>query len=86
MDNLSNTLKVVLKEIKQKNEKNQLDIRTKLNKILTKKESQHIKYISFYKDTLRLGIDSSVWLYCLNQKKEIIIKKLKIKDLKLHLA
>jgi hypothetical protein len=86
MESLSNTLEGLLKDLKQRDKKTRLNILMKLNKVLTKKEFQHIKYISFYRDTLKLGVDSSCWLYQLNQKKEKILDKLKLQEVKFYLV
>jgi len=48
-----------------------------LRKVLTKKELGHIKFQYFRKGILGLITDSSVWLYSLNLKKEVLLKKLK---------
>jgi|YelNatPaOPRAMG01_1025707.scaffolds.fasta_scaffold05957_2 hypothetical protein len=86
MEKLAETLKELWKDIQQKETKNKAFLLNRLNKILTKNESKHIKYISLSKDTLKLGVDSSCWLYHFYQKKDEILEKLKIKDLKFYIA
>ena len=48
-----------------------------LKKILTKKESQHIRIEYFSKGVLGLNVDSSAWLYILSLKKEALLKELR---------
>jgi hypothetical protein len=48
-----------------------------LKNVLTKKELRHIKLHYFRKGILGLSVDSSVWMYALNLKKESLLKKLK---------
>lgn len=47
-----------------------------LKKALTKKELRHIKFHYFRKGMLGIKVDSSVWLYSMNLKKEKLISKL----------
>lgn len=86
MNELAKTLNGILHKIQIKYNRNKDYIMKNLNKILTKEERRHIKYISFYRDILKVGVDSSAWLYCLHQKKDKILKELKAKEVKFHLV
>jgi len=62
-----------------------------LKKILTKKELQHIKVNYFKGGILCLSVDSSVWLYNFNLKKEHLITALNkelgsIKDIRFYIG
>jgi len=62
-----------------------------LKKTLTKKELGHIKVKYFNKGIVGLSVDSSVWLYALNLKKEKMLALLKeeissFKDIKLNIG
>lgn len=62
-----------------------------VKKVLTKKELTHIKVKYFKKGVLGIDVDSSVWLYALNLKKEALTKKLAaiesaIKDIRFRLG
>lgn len=46
-----------------------------LKKFLTKKELKHIKIKYFQRGILRVGVDSSVWLYAMGSKKEEFLKQ-----------
>jgi|YelNatPaOPRAMG01_1025707.scaffolds.fasta_scaffold06884_2 hypothetical protein len=86
MEDLKNTLCDLLERIKTKDQKYREFILKGLDRVLTKKEIQHIKYISLHRDILKLGVDSSGWLYQLNQKKQKILDKLKLKEVKFYLV
>ncbi len=47
-----------------------------LKKTLTKKELGHIRVKYFNKGVLSLSVDSSVWLYVLSLKKEVMLEQL----------
>lgn len=62
-----------------------------LKNILTKQEKQHAQFGYFRKGVLGISVDSSVWLYQLNLKKESLLAKLResfsdIKDIHLYLG
>ena len=48
-----------------------------LKKAFTKKELEHIKSSYFKDGVLRIGVDSSSWLYALSLKKEEKLDKLR---------
>jgi len=48
-----------------------------LKKILTKKELGHIKFHYFRKGVLGVHVDSSVWKYSFNLKREQLLKNIK---------
>ena len=77
MESLKNTLAQILEELEAKNP-HPLDAGPEawLKKALTKKELGHIKVKYFSKGILGLNVDSSVWLYMLNLKKEELLVKL----------
>jgi hypothetical protein len=52
------------------------DIWDDLKKNLTKQEQKHIKHYSLQNSQVILDIDSSVWLYTINLKKERLLKGL----------
>jgi len=79
-------LQEVLDKIQQKETQVNQKVKKNLNKILTKKETQHIKYISLGKSCLKLGVDSSLWLYQLHQKQDAIKEALQVKEVKIFLA
>ncbi|MCM8791870.1 MAG: hypothetical protein NC826_01785 [Candidatus Omnitrophica bacterium] len=86
MKGLNVVVKDILDKIKLKDQRDKSYLWQALNKVLTKKESRHIRYISLYRDILKLGIDSSVGIYCINQKKDKIVKKLRVKEVKFFLV
>ncbi len=62
-----------------------------LEKVLTKKELQHIKFNYFKKGILNLDVDSSSRLYSLNLKKGDLLAKLNkvtgtIRDIYFHIG
>ncbi len=92
MELLRYTLDGVMRGLAGKKTEN-LDnnLRVCLKKILTKKELGHIKVKYFNKGIVGLSVDSSVWLYALNLKKEKMLALLKeeissFKDIKLNIG
>lgn len=62
-----------------------------LKKILTKRESKHIKVNYFRKGVLGINVDSSSWLYQLSLGKEDLLLKLttrfkEVKDIRFRLG
>ena len=51
-----------------------------LKRVLTKKESQHIKLNYFKKGILSLHVDSSSWLYILTLQKEELLARINKKS------
>lgn len=81
MQTIQETIKNVIKELEKKQEGKTAHVEKLLKKCLTRSECSHIKLISLKKDIAVINVDSSAWLYQLNQKKEQLIEKSKIKDL-----
>lgn len=68
-----------------------VDPQEAIKKILTKKESGHIKFNYFKKGILGVSVDSSSWLYNFNLKKEGLLEKAKkelpdIKDIRFRIG
>jgi len=78
MEKIKDTLQSVMQDLV--NKKSALpgdDPDSWLRKVLTKRELGHIKFQYFRKGILGILVDSSVWLYSLNLKKEDLLRKLK---------
>lgn len=91
MEIIKDTLKDVIQDLKIKKKDLRIDeFGSLLKKTLTKKELNHIKLGYFRNGILGINVDSSVWLYHLNLKKEVLLtklnKKIAIKDIRLHLG
>lgn len=80
-----NIVKKVIERLSLEKRKKLSFYNRQLKKILTKAEYKHIKFLSIYKDTLSIGVDSSAWLYHLHQKKEKILEVLGLKEIKFSL-
>jgi len=63
-----------------------------LQKVLSKKELDHIRVRYFTKGVLGISVDSSTWLYNLNLRKDILLEELRsqsesvIKDIRFSLG
>jgi len=78
MEKISETIQSVFKElVNKKGADSGVNPEGWLKKVLTKKELGHIKLHYFRKGVLGLSVDSSVWMYSLNLKKDSLLKKLK---------
>jgi hypothetical protein len=73
MDNIKNIIQDVVKGINiQKNDELSFDFL--LNSILTEKEKKHAAILGLNGKTLTLVVDSSLWIYQLNMKKNKMLK------------
>jgi hypothetical protein len=77
--------------VKKKGETKKKDPVLVLRKILTKKELGHIRFNYFRRGTLSLKIDSSVWLYVFNLKKEFLKEEINrhgfgVKEIRFYLG
>ncbi len=92
MERIKDTILSVLESLAAKKSVNAgLDPQEALKKILTKKESGHIKFNYFKKGILGISVDSSSWLYSFNLKKENMLHNLKkelpdIKDIRFRIG
>ncbi|MFA4990050.1 MAG: DciA family protein [Candidatus Omnitrophota bacterium] len=78
MEKIKDTLQSVMQDLVQKKQGGlSEDPESWLRKVLTKKELGHIKLQYFRKGILGILVDSSVWLYSLNLKKEDLLRTLK---------
>ena len=78
MERIKDTLQSVMQDlVSKKGGANNEDPGVWLRKALTKRELGHIKFQYFRKGILGIMVDSSVWLYSLNLKKEDLLHKLK---------
>ncbi len=78
MEKIKDTIEVVIRDLfTKKGGANNTGPEAWLRKALTKKELGHIKFHYFRKGILGLMVDSSVWLYSLNLKKEGLFDKFK---------
>ena len=78
MEKIKDTLQAVSRDLLAKKSDDSNDSpEAWLRKVLTKKELGHIKFHYFRKGILGLITDSSTWLYSLNLKKTVLLKKLK---------
>ena len=78
MERIKDTLQSVMRVlVNNKGGANNADPDGWIRKVLTKRELGHIKFQYFRKGVLGIIVDSSVWLYSLNLKKEDLLHKLK---------
>ncbi|MBL7151030.1 MAG: DUF721 domain-containing protein [Candidatus Omnitrophica bacterium] len=75
METIKATVMNVIQGLTAKKEEGvqQADVWILLKKALAKKELRHIKFNYFKKGVLGIRVDSSVWLYSLNLKKERLL-------------
>jgi hypothetical protein len=77
MEHIRVTTEKLIKDWQSKRDvRQERDIWDGLKKNLTKQEQKHIKHYSLRNSRVILSIDSSVWLYTINLKKEQLLKGL----------
>jgi hypothetical protein len=92
MEKLAGAIEGVIRDLTAKKTSGSVDDPAQwLKKALTKKELGHIKFHYFRKGVYGVLIDSSVWMYSLNLKKESILNKIKeaspaVKELRFSLG
>lgn len=77
METIKETLQTVMRTWEKKIlQPDQDNPELALKKLLTRKESGHIKFRYFRKGILSFNVDSSSWLYHFNLKKEKLLSSL----------
>jgi Ulp1 family protease len=80
------TVQSVIKDLEKKLKEQDTKTLALLKKNLTKQERLHIKLVSLRQDELVVNVDSSAWLYQLNQKKEQLETQLGVKNIRFRLG
>jgi len=83
MEKIDTIVETVLKALEKKKKQNP---EPALRKYLTKEEIKHIKSCTLNKGVLNITVDSSVWLYSLHCKKQELLAKMNLKDIRLRLG
>jgi len=86
MEHISQTLKDVIKDIEGKQFSPTNDVFRLFKKNLASRERRHAQCSALRNGILTVNVDSSVWLYQLNLKKEGLLKKLGIKDIRFKIG
>jgi hypothetical protein len=86
MQTLKEAMAEVLKDLRSREVNDQAKIFKAFEKKLGKQERRHIKCTSFSRGVLTVNVDSSAWLYQLNQRKEELMNHLGISNIKLRIA
>jgi len=81
MEHISQTLQGVMKGFATKNCSETSKAFELFRKNLAAAERRHAKCVALRNGVLTVNVDSSVWLYQLNLKKEILLKKLSLKNI-----
>jgi hypothetical protein len=77
MESIRATIKKVVGGWQDKQQKEKRDILMGgLERVLTKQERRHIRHYSLSNSRVLLAVDSSIWLYTLNLKKEQLLRNL----------
>ncbi|MFH1577515.1 MAG: DciA family protein [Candidatus Omnitrophota bacterium] len=77
MEHIKATAEKLIKQWRDKKQTENPDtLKDNLKTFLTKQEQRHIKYYSLKDSQITIGVDSSAWLYTLNQKKAQLLKNL----------
>lgn len=77
MEAIKNTIGKIMVSLDAKKNSTSNDLDFLLKKLLTKKELRHIKINYFSGGVLNVLVDSSVWLYQLSLKKEVLLVDLR---------
>jgi len=80
MEAIKDTVINVIEDLKAKKTKISNNPQALLKRVLTKKESQHIKFNYSKKGILSLYVDSSSWLYILTLQKEELLARINKKS------
>ncbi len=83
---IKDTVQSIIKNLKAKTKDKKSATFKAFKKSLRPRERFHVRCVSLRDDIMTVNVDSSVWLYQLNQKKETLLKKLAIKDIKFRIG
>lgn len=86
MQNIKDTICAVIKELKSRQPEEATKAFDLFRKNLKPKERRHTKCVSLRQGMLTVNVDSSAWLYELSQKKEDLLHKLGIKDIRFRIG
>lgn len=86
MEHISQTLKGVIKGIEQKQSSPVNEVFRLFKASLASRERRHVKCNVLKNGVLTVNVDSSVWLYQLSFKKEDLLKKIGIKDIRFRIG
>lgn len=86
MQTIRETVQGVIKDLKQRRSDNQQSLFRLFKRNLTRQERLHIKCVSLRGGIITVNVDSSAWLYQLSQKKDALVGKLEIKDIRLRIG
>lgn len=82
MEHIRQTLQGVIQDIEKKGLGKTQSIFQSFQDSLTSKERKHIKCNRLYNGVLTVNVDSSVWLYQLTLRKETLVDKLGLKNIR----
>ena len=86
MEHISQTLKGVIKGIGEKQSSSVNEVFRLFKASLASRERRHVKCSVLKNGVLTVNVDSSVWLYQLSFKKEDLLKKIGIKDIRFRIG
>ena len=86
MEHISQTLKGVIKGIAEKQSSPANEVFRLFKASLASRERRHVKCSVLKNGVLTVNVDSSVWLYQLSFKKEDLLKKIGIKDIRFRIG
>lgn len=86
MEHIKETLKTVIKDIEQKRCSGTKDVFKVFRQNLANRERRHTKCSALKKGVLWVNVDSSAWVYHLSLKKEELLDKLGIKDIRFRIG
>ena len=86
MEHISQTLKGVIKGIAEKQSSPANEAFRLFKASLASRERRHVKCSVLKNGVLTVNVDSSVWLYQLSFKKEDLLKKIGIKDIRFRIG
>ena len=86
MQTIKDTVGNVLKDIRSRRSEREIEVSKLWKRNLSGQERLHTKCVSLRQEVLTVHVDSSAWLYQVNQKKEKLVTKLGVKDIRLRLG
>lgn len=86
MEHIRETLSGIIKDIEKKKTGKNNNLFMLFKKNLENKERGHAKCAVFSRGVLTVNVDSSAWLFRLSLKKEKLLKKLGLRDIRFRIG
>lgn len=86
MQILKDAIQDVMKGLTTQETRDQSKIFELFAKELSRQERKHAKCVSLWQNIVTVNVDSSAWLYQFNQKKDKLVEKTGVKDIRFRIG